>query len=153
MDAGPSTGEKAVDTKPSSTVSFQAQNTNGPLTQDEKKWLKDNYGGEFHFLRGQGLSIYKEEDREEGRIILRAMMQEDDDGEDDEDDGDTFLRELEQDPTSHVADYHFSAEELEWIKKNYGHSGNFLFSYGLKPFEDDDCQEGKSIILALMEDE
>ena len=153
MDARPSTERKAVDSKASSTEPSQIQNTNGPLTQVEKKWLKDNYGGEFHFLREHGLSIYKEEDREEGRTIVRAMMQEDDEEEDDDDDGDSFERELEQDPTSHLADYHFSAKELEWIKKNYGHSGNFLLSYGLKPFDDEDCREGKSIVQSLMEDE
>ena len=47
------------------------------MTKDEKKWLKDNYGGEFHFLRQHELSIYEEGDRAEGRSILRAFMQKD----------------------------------------------------------------------------
>ncbi|KAL6716765.1 hypothetical protein ACLMJK_006333 [Lecanora helva] len=46
-----------------------------PLTQSEKKWLKDSWGGEFKFLRDHGYSIYEEEDREEGRRLVRAFME------------------------------------------------------------------------------
>jgi len=63
-----------------------------------------------------------------------------------------FLRELEEDPSSHAADYHFSEKELRWVKKRYGNARNFLVSYGLKFYDDEDCQEGKSILEALMED-
>ena len=45
-----------------------------PLTKDEKDWLKKHYRGEFHFLLQHGLSIYKEEDREEGREFHRQLM-------------------------------------------------------------------------------
>ncbi|KAL8662020.1 MAG: hypothetical protein Q9202_005074 [Teloschistes flavicans] len=141
-----------------------------PLTEPEITWLKNQYGSEFHFLRAHALSIYKDEDREEGRSILRALMNagadEDDveesetfgnEHDDDDDDGDSgnesensFLRELEADPTSHVADYHFSAEELDWIKANHGHSGNFLLCYGLKFYDDEDCREGKAIVRAFL---
>ncbi|KAF2767443.1 hypothetical protein EJ03DRAFT_353065 [Teratosphaeria nubilosa] len=41
-----------------------------PHTAEEKKWLEDHYRGEFHFLRTFGLSIYKEEEREEGLAPL-----------------------------------------------------------------------------------
>jgi hypothetical protein len=51
----------------------------GPLTSAEKAWLKTYYGNEFKFLRDHGLSIFKDEDREEGRTILRAIMSNDDD--------------------------------------------------------------------------
>ncbi|KAL8957924.1 MAG: hypothetical protein Q9193_004918 [Seirophora villosa] len=128
-----------------------------PLTPEEKRWLSVNYGGEFHFLRIYGLSIYKEEDRGEGRRILRAMRQESSSGEEDTDEDDedsdslsSFQRELEQDPSSHVADYHFSKEQLDVIKRCFGHSGNFLRSYCLKPYDDEDCLEGKTIVEALM---
>ncbi|KAI0012061.1 hypothetical protein F4779DRAFT_615013 [Xylariaceae sp. FL0662B] len=46
-------------------------------TAEERKWLKDHYGNEFKFLLQYGLSIYKDEDRDEGRAIVRALMQED----------------------------------------------------------------------------
>ncbi|KAL8628940.1 hypothetical protein Q9189_005376 [Teloschistes chrysophthalmus] len=184
-----------------------------PLTQPEKKCLKDQYGGEFHFLQTHGLSIYKDEDREEGRRILRTLMNDanlDDEkneqlmiNHDDDDSGNesenSFLRELEEDPTSHVADHyfteeeldwikkrydyddnsdnesensflrelpgaeedptshvadhHFSEEELEWIKTKYGHSARFLTSYGLKFYDEDDCNEARNILRELMDNE
>lgn len=43
-------------------------------TAEEKKWLKDNYGNEFHFLSSYLLNIHKDEDREEGKLILRGLM-------------------------------------------------------------------------------
>ncbi|KAK2802348.1 hypothetical protein FQN51_004642 [Onygenales sp. PD_10] len=46
-------------------------------TEAEKRWLKSHYDGEFHFLQTQGLNIHKDEDREEGRSIVRAMMEKD----------------------------------------------------------------------------
>jgi hypothetical protein len=45
-----------------------------PLNASEKAYLKDNFGDEFHFLRDHELKIYKEEDRSEGRAILRAFQ-------------------------------------------------------------------------------
>ncbi|KAM3516044.1 hypothetical protein MY11210_000326 [Beauveria gryllotalpidicola] len=53
------------------------QQTPDPLSDGEKRWLKDHYGGEFQFLRSFGLSIYKDEDREQGRQIMRVMMSKD----------------------------------------------------------------------------
>ncbi|KAF2868398.1 hypothetical protein BDV95DRAFT_670466 [Massariosphaeria phaeospora] len=43
-------------------------------TTEEKQWLKDNYSDEYHFLQQHGLSIYKEEDRDDGRAIVRQIM-------------------------------------------------------------------------------
>lgn len=51
--------------------------TSKPLTPAEKKWLKENFGNEFKFLRLYGLNIFKEEDREEGRAILRGFISDD----------------------------------------------------------------------------
>jgi hypothetical protein len=48
-----------------------------PLTSQEKQWLKKNWNGEWHFLVQHGLKIYNEEDREEGRAIVRAFMKND----------------------------------------------------------------------------
>ena len=59
-------------------MSSQSQDDAQSLSADERKWLKDNWGGEFHFLRCYSLSIYKEEDREEGRLIMRALIKCDD---------------------------------------------------------------------------
>ncbi|KAF9871986.1 hypothetical protein CkaCkLH20_10618 [Colletotrichum karsti] len=55
-----------------------AQRRQDPTKQrysaEEKQWLKTHFGGEYHFLRVYGLSIYKEEDRDEGAAIVRGMM-------------------------------------------------------------------------------
>ncbi|KAL8963887.1 MAG: hypothetical protein Q9183_004874, partial [Haloplaca sp. 2 TL-2023] len=127
--------------------------------------------GEFHFLRMHGLSIYKDEDRGEGRRILRAMMEADSDeapnysgdegaisseglsDSEEESSQNSFERDLEENPASHFADYHFSEEQLDWIKRSYGHSANFLMSYGLKFYDDEDCKEGVSIVEAMMSDD
>lgn len=48
-----------------------------PYTPAEKEWLEKHWGGEYKFLQSYLLSIYKEEDRAEGRAIVRAMMKHD----------------------------------------------------------------------------
>lgn len=130
-----------------------------PLTTEENAFLKKNYGGEFKFLMSFGLKMHNEDDREEGRRILRAFMSEEDDelmadsdDAEDSDESNDFLAELEEDPTSHLADYKFSSDQLDFIKKNYRHSGNFMLCHGLKPFDNDDCDEAVSTVRALMED-
>ena len=52
-------------------------NIEKPLSVGEKTWLKRYYGNEFIFLQQYGLNIYKEEDREEGRTLLRSFMKAD----------------------------------------------------------------------------
>jgi hypothetical protein len=51
-----------------------------PYTEVEKAWLQRGWKAEFKFLAAHGLSIYKEEDRDEGRRIARAMMEKVQDG-------------------------------------------------------------------------
>lgn len=46
-------------------------------TSAELQWLQRHWDGEFKFLQAYGLSIYKDEDREEGRRIVRAFMEQD----------------------------------------------------------------------------
>ncbi|KAK5174889.1 uncharacterized protein LTR77_000025 [Saxophila tyrrhenica] len=126
-----------------------------PYTKAEKDWLKQKFDGEFKFLQTQGLSIYKEEDREEGRTIARALRandDEDDEEEEEEKEENQFLKDLEEDPMSHLADHHFSEKQLEWIEKHYRHSGNFMFSHVLKAFDDEDCEEAVAMVAAFMED-
>lgn len=118
-------------------------------TAEEKKWLKENYKSEFHFLRSHGLNIYKDEDREEGRSILRAIIHEEDEEEDEE----MGESDSESDLDGHMADYHFTEPQLDFIKKEYGNSMNFMFSYGLKFYDNDDCEEAKLILKAIMEDD
>ncbi|KAK5119174.1 hypothetical protein LTR85_007788 [Meristemomyces frigidus] len=124
------------------------------IHREEKKWLKDNYRGEFHFLREHGLSMHMDEDRNEGRRIARSVMEAEgegahssDAGKDDEGD---FLADLAADPMSHLADRFFSEKELDWIQKHCRHSGNFCFAYGLKAYDDEDCKKGMAIARACM---
>lgn len=51
-----------------------AETGDAPYTAEEKRWLKECWENEFHFMAQYGLSIYKDEDRIEGRRIARAMM-------------------------------------------------------------------------------
>ncbi|RDL38144.1 uncharacterized protein BP5553_05577 [Venustampulla echinocandica] len=151
---------------------------NKPYTATEKAWLKQHYKDEYHFLQQHSLSIYKDEDREEGRAIVRSFIaaeaegsagtegaldsNTEDDGslpdllsqdDVDDDDANSLLLELEEDPMSHLADYYFTGKQLDWIKEHYKHSGNFLLCYGLKAFDEEDCREGKAILEAIMDDE
>ncbi|KAH7151668.1 hypothetical protein B0J13DRAFT_522014 [Dactylonectria estremocensis] len=97
------------------------------LTPGEVEWLKKHYGSEFKFLQSHGLSIYKDEDREEGRAILRAIVfNDDDEAGEDEEDSDVF------DPEQHSADDKFSQEGLDWIEAHYGNSTHSMLCYGLK---------------------
>lgn len=46
-----------------------------PLTAEQRKFLKQHWGSEFQFLITYGLKISKDEDRVEGRQILKALME------------------------------------------------------------------------------
>lgn len=146
-----------------------SQDSVDDYTSAEKAWLKRAFGGEFKFLASHGLNIHKEEGRAEGRSIARAMIEkeaaqqsddereeaeddDDDDGEDDEEEN-HFLKDLEEDPASHLADRFFSEDQLDWIEKHYRHSGNFLIIHGLKAWEDEDCKEGVAIARLMMSDD
>jgi hypothetical protein len=61
--------DNPASTGPSSGAS-NSRTHGPPYTEAEKQWLKKHYGNEFKFLGTLGLSIYKEEDREEGRQII-----------------------------------------------------------------------------------
>lgn len=122
-----------------------------PYTTEEKQWLKKHYEGEFKFLMAHGLSIYNEEDRAEGRAIMRALARDDesDDGyemKDDEEDDD----EDDSDIEGHLADYHFSQEELDWIQKHHRNSATFMLSHGLKFYEEEDCVIAKRLLQGFM---
>ncbi|KAH7113672.1 hypothetical protein B0J13DRAFT_515379 [Dactylonectria estremocensis] len=121
----------------------------GPLSTEEKQWLKKQWGGEFRFLASHGLNINKEEDREEGRIILRAILAgSDGDDSDDSDIGRDYPNDDRQE--GQLADSYFDADELEFIKKHYGDSLTFMFSFGLKFYKTEDCEEAKSIVSSMV---
>ncbi|KAI9658646.1 MAG: hypothetical protein M1821_002206 [Bathelium mastoideum] len=51
--------------------------SNSRPNAEEKAWMKENYGGEYHFLASQGLNIHKDDHREEGRAIAQGYMKQD----------------------------------------------------------------------------
>ena len=112
------------------------------LTANEKEWLKANYKDEYHFLQQHGLSIYKEEDRQEGREIVRTLMAAEDEDEDEEeshpfDESARLLMDL-------------SKAENAWVKEHYEGASNFLYAYGLKQPDVHDAEEGGRILRGLM---
>jgi len=51
----------------------------------------------------------------------------------------------------HMTDYLFDEKSLDWIEKHYGNSMNFMYSYGLKFYDDNDCAEAQSIARVMRE--
>jgi hypothetical protein len=90
------------------------------------------------------MSIYKEADRKEGKELVRPFMEHDELSEADDED------EAERDPTCHQFDYAFGEKELEFVEKQWGNSENFLLLFGPKSYNDEDVEEGKSTVKALM---
>ncbi|SPO04349.1 uncharacterized protein DNG_07034 [Cephalotrichum gorgonifer] len=120
-----------------------------PLSDTEEGWLKEHWDGEFEFLLCHGLQIYKEEDREEGRAILRAIM-DGRDSDDDEDGGNGWDYngwDSSDDDRSEtqLADSYFDADELRFIRDNYGGSTTFMFAHGLKFYDPEAGEEAQSI--------
>ena len=125
------------------------QSEEGPLTAKEKQWLKDHWGNEFKFLMSHGLNVNKDDDREEGRTILRAIMAGSDDNDSDEID---FGLDHPNDyhPEVHLAASYFDAEELKFIRKHYSDPITFMITFGLKFYNADDCEEARAIVGTLM---
>lgn len=122
-----------------------------PYTTEETAFLKKHYQSEFHFLMQHGLKMFNEQDREEGRGILRAIMREDEESENEESEDEES--DDEWDPEGHQADYNFTERQLDWIEKHYRNSEQFMLSYGLKFYNDEDLEEAKAVVEAMMEDD
>lgn len=127
--------------------------TSLPYTNEEKAFLKSNYGSEFHFLQIHGLNIHKEEHREEGRQILRTLMVEDASEDELNEEASEESEDEMFDFAGHQADYNFTHSQLEWIGKHYGNSENFMICFGLKFYKDEDLDEAKRIAEIMMNDD
>ncbi|RII13658.1 hypothetical protein CUC08_Gglean004428 [Alternaria sp. MG1] len=129
-------------------LSTPAQNA-APYTAEEIAFLKKNYGSEFHFLMQHGLETFSDEDRQEGQAILRAIMQESDVSEEEDiDDNEDDLDESEFE--GHQADYNFTERQLDWIERNFRNSEQFMYSYGLKFYDDEDLEAAKAIAEVMV---
>ncbi|KAI0413034.1 hypothetical protein F5X98DRAFT_379108 [Xylaria grammica] len=67
--------ERSSPTEPQEPTDAQQPGTERKLTPKERFWLHRNYRGEAMFLKAWGLQITSEDDREEGRGILRELME------------------------------------------------------------------------------
>jgi hypothetical protein len=112
-----------------------------PYTDDEKVYLKKNWRSEYHFLLKHGLSIYKEEDRAEGRSILRAFRDKDSSK---EKSGYHGLK-LED----YQADKNLSFCQLECIEQCYRNRENFLSSNEVESYDSDELKEAMVIADAI----
>ncbi|KAM3518410.1 hypothetical protein NHJ13051_008218 [Beauveria bassiana] len=103
---------------------------------EERRWLKKHYGNEYKFLAAHGLRIRDERDRQEGLEIMRD-----------------FMRDVSTDSLggSGREGERVSPEQRKWLKKHYGNEFKFLTMHGLRMHDDQDRQEGLSIIRVLME--
>ncbi|KAK5995966.1 hypothetical protein PT974_04386 [Cladobotryum mycophilum] len=147
------------------------------LSQAESAWLQKHYRGEYKFLLVHGLSIYKEEDREEGRAILRAFMAYDEaesspskQHHNDEQVSIAIrpvpkIDELTEQPSDehklwlekhirrrwdgNVADGYFTGEELGYLKRDWGNSSAFIYSIGLNFYCKEDCEKAQRLAKTL----
>ncbi|PGH11774.1 hypothetical protein AJ79_04675 [Helicocarpus griseus UAMH5409] len=136
------------------TKATNAVHESDEYTAEERTWLKKHFRNEFHFLRSFGWNIYKDEHRAKGRAVLRAFKR----AAEDEKDGDEIEYDEEEedsdaDSEAHIADYHFTKAELDFINDTWGNAVMFMHSYGLKYYDIYDCQMAKRIVEALMDDE
>lgn len=67
--------ERFAAMKSSQSITDRSPGKIAPLTQEERAWIKEHWKNEFKFLRGHRLRIYKKDEREEGREILKILPQ------------------------------------------------------------------------------
>ncbi|MCJ1330365.1 hypothetical protein MMC10_007048 [Thelotrema lepadinum] len=112
----------------------------------EEEYLEKNYGGELKFLQLLQLDIDKRKDRVKVRRAVHAMMSYVS-SEHDEEEYREWLEEPKGKWAAHFADKHFTASQLVWMKLEYDESSfEFLMSYKLSPFKDEDCVKGEEIL-------
>lgn len=138
-EAGPSTQ------RPSSTAD------NDQLTPAEQRFLKQHYGNEYNFLMQHGLKMFKDEDRKEGRRILRALMT--DEGDSVEQGPNDYSRHVESGPPHPLLASVPPLTEREkfWLLKDFRGEDQFLLSHGLSVREAHHRAIGRLLLRARME--
>lgn len=99
-----------------------------------QQWLRKNSLSEVQFLRAHGLSIDKDEDRDEGRNILRGLML-----------GETAPS---RGGRSDVGG-RYTEGEKRWLKENWGNEFLFLRAYGMSK----DREAGRKLVRAFVLDQ
>ncbi|QYS92762.1 hypothetical protein H0G86_000160 [Trichoderma simmonsii] len=145
--------DEAAKTKPRQPVGRQPVGQQ-PYTAEEKAWLKKHYQGEFKFLMSYGLSIYDEEDREEGRAIMRALVSPGEDDDEEEEDKEKEEEEEDKDDNfNHPSDYLFDNKERAWVKNHYQNCAAFMTLNGLRWWNDDELADAKRLIKSSIRDD
>ncbi|THZ13919.1 hypothetical protein D6C90_10245 [Aureobasidium pullulans] len=136
--------------------------SNPPYTTEEKEFLKREYGGEFNFLMTLGLKIHSEDDRDEGRHYLRTLRADSEDEgrvssnkrprpEDSDDDVSCYRAiRMELAPATYFSEDKFSPDQLDFIKKHYGHSGHFIRCHDLDACSDSNYDAAIKVVNTLM---
>lgn len=127
------------------------------FSETQLDWIKDNYATPAAFMKAHNLNFKNKNDRDTAKVLVEQFQYHDEgDGDElypkglDDDDGDC---DNTSDPEGHMTDYLFSDEQLDWIKTHYGNSMTFMFSYGLKFYDEEDCDEAVAIVDAMMNDD
>ncbi|KAH7411621.1 hypothetical protein DE146DRAFT_771161 [Phaeosphaeria sp. MPI-PUGE-AT-0046c] len=116
---------------------------------EKRKWQAFKAENETFGSAGEN----NERFREEGRAMAGPSTNEEETSnttefEDPEDEDE------ESDFEGHLADFNFTAHQLEWIAKHYGNSGHFMKCLGLNFFKEEDIEEAKVTVEVMMtEDE
>jgi hypothetical protein len=136
-----------------------------PYTAAEKNWLKKWRITEFEFLRMYGLKMHDDEDRAEGRALVRGFMQDDlydglsndepatkriktfhegkQEKKEEEEEEQEEEEQSEPDTKVEQAKHKFSAAQLQWIDDTYGDIHDFMAAHGLYLHDDNDIREAK----------
>ena len=121
---------------PAASAPGDAPQTPAHPSEEEKRWLKRHFDGEFNFLRCYGLSIYKDEEREECWQIMRPVMS--------QERADVFIERLEYMSISRRVT---SSENL-WLEDHHSDLETFMEEQGLDPADQMDVVEAISRISA-----
>lgn len=132
--------------------------------EQEKQWLKRNFGGEFQFLVRHGLSIFKDEDREEAWQIMRTLMHNDDDhdmGADMNADSAVHVPITQEDMDGcglddeeremQLLDSYFEPEVLQWVQDNHDDVKSFMLNVDLNVNIPNDREAAAVLAEHLME--
>jgi hypothetical protein len=110
-----------------------------PYTAAEKQWLEARWDDEFFFLRRYQLSKERQEDREEGQRILRALMRD----------------ETQLSDNRLAIPLKYTVAERQWLVKHWGREINFLrchgFDYSIAQHEESGRRKAREMIKAQSE--
>ncbi|KAF4985819.1 hypothetical protein FDECE_16292 [Fusarium decemcellulare] len=127
---------------------YEATRTGGeyigkaPLTDEERKFLDKNYGGEEQWLTREKLST-SDEDREVGRQRLRSFRLV------------TPIKILlideDLDTDMRSPDRYFPYQELRWVIRKWKDSQGFMEAYGFRQYKPEECEKAALLATKLME--